>query len=149
MQFSIHVDVPIASLLQSGGAKAIIETHMIRGMTFMREKMIGDMRSQMHFANPTGTLEGSVHAEPEGTADPWENAVGPGDYVTYSRFVNYGTGQRGAASGIGAPEGYVYGPRPGMSAQPYIEPAYDLAKGAVEAAFAVEIAAALEEIAHG
>lgn len=136
-------------MLQSGGYKAIIEAHLVKGMTFMRNKITSDMRSQMHFNNPTGNLEGSIHAEPEGQADPWSNSVGPGDDVTYSRFVNYGTGQRGASSGIDPPAGYVYGPRPGMSAQPYIEPAFELAKGAVQSAFEVEIAAALEEIAHG
>ena len=148
MQFSLHVDVPVAAMLQNEAYKAIIETHMTKGMTFMREKLIGDMRGQMHFKNPTGNLESSIHAEPA-NADPWENSVGPGDYVAYSRFVNYGTGQRGAASGVEPPPGYIYGPRPGMRAQPYVEPAFELAKGAVYSAFNDEIQAALGEIAGG
>lgn len=145
MQFSIHVDVPLAEMLSSGASQSVIEAHMTKAMTFMREKLVGDIRSQMHFKNPTGNLESSIHAEPS-EADPWQNSVGPGDYVHYSRFVNYGTGRRGAASGIDPPEGYVYGPRPGMRAQPYMEPAFELAKAAVDSAFNFELQAALAEI---
>ncbi len=40
----------------------------------------------------------------------------------YSAFVELGTGRRGAASGVDAPEGWAYGKRPGQAAQPFMIP---------------------------
>jgi hypothetical protein len=38
----------------------------------------------------------------------------------YAKFVEFGTGRRGAASGATPPPGYAYGPRAGMTArQPF------------------------------
>lgn len=48
-----------------------------------------------------------------------------GTNVEYAPFVEYGTGQRGAASNVEHPGEYVYGPKPGMSAHPYLRPALD------------------------
>jgi HK97 gp10 family phage protein len=43
--------------------------------------------------------------------------------VEYAAFVEFGTGVRGAASGVTPADGYDYGPSAGMKAQPYMFPA--------------------------
>lgn len=48
--------------------------------------------------------------------------------VEYAAFVEFGTGQRGAATGPGPealPPGYGYGGRKGMRAQPFLFPAFE------------------------
>lgn len=46
----------------------------------------------------------------------------------YGIFGEYGTGQRGAATGGPPPKGYRYGSRPGMAARRYSRLAIDAAK---------------------
>ena len=52
----------------------------------------------------------------------------------YAAFVEYGTGRRGAGSGVAPPPDYSYGPRAGMRAQPYMWPAVEAARPAFFAA---------------
>lgn len=50
-----------------------------------------------------------------------------GTNVEYARFVEFGTGQRGAATNVwktSLPNDYIYGSRMGMAAQPYLFPAF-------------------------
>jgi len=48
--------------------------------------------------------------------------------VKYAPFVEYGTGRLGAASGVTPGDGYTYGPSKGSRAQPFLFPAWDLAR---------------------
>lgn len=49
-----------------------------------------------------------------------------GSDVEYSKFVEFGTGMRGSGSSHPpVPTGWVYGPRPGMKAQPFLFPAFE------------------------
>ena len=45
--------------------------------------------------------------------------------MLYAKFVEFGTGRRGAASGVAKPSDYNYGPKPGMKAQPFLFPALE------------------------
>lgn len=45
--------------------------------------------------------------------------------MLYAKFVEFGTGRRGAASGVAKPNDYNYGPKPGMKAQPFLFPAFE------------------------
>ncbi len=89
----------------------------------------------------TGELRESGHVEIEvaGTT-----ATGFVVYDTeYAAMVEYGTGERGAAS-PGAGEG-PYDPNwPGMVAQPYLRPALDTARPAIVEVFKDNYAAATE-----
>lgn len=89
----------------------------------------------------TGALQASIQAQ-----EPLED----GNQVTaeivatadYAAYVEYGTGERGAAS-AGAGEG-PYSPHwPGMAAQPYMRPPLDTRRGDVFDAIAQEVAGAL------
>ena len=46
-----------------------------------------------------------------------------GTSVFYGPFQEYGTGERGASSGVIAPSDYEYGSSKGIPAQPYLGPA--------------------------
>lgn len=50
-----------------------------------------------------------------------------GTDVFYAPFVEFGTGRRGAASNVQVPPEvtYVYGPRPGQPARPFLFPALE------------------------
>lgn len=50
-----------------------------------------------------------------------------GTDVAHGPFVEFGTGQRGSASGVAIPEGvdYSYGSKAGMAAQPFLFPAFE------------------------
>ena len=74
----------------------------------------------------TGELKASG-----GTSVEWKGSAVNG-YVTYSAdhaaYNEFGTGQRGAASGNGAP-GITYDPAwPGMTGSPFVRPALDLGR---------------------
>lgn len=80
-------------------------------------------------SNTGGNLRGSIHTATQ-EADGGVQ-VTTGTPVEYAAFVEYGTGQRGAASGVTPEEGYEYGSSPGMAAQPYLRPAWDGGKKGV------------------
>lgn len=50
-----------------------------------------------------------------------------GTNVAHGPFVEFGTGQRGAASAVTIPDGveYSYGQKPGMAAHPFLFPAFE------------------------
>jgi hypothetical protein len=52
----------------------------------------------------------------------------------YMIFGEYGTGRRGAATGRPAPQGYRYGPKPGMAARRFGRIALGLARPQIEKA---------------
>lgn len=84
----------------------------------------------------TGDLRDSGHVE--AVSDIQAAVVFDSDHAVY---VEYGTGQRGAAS-PGAGEG-PYDPNwPGMVAQPYLRPALDTARPAIVELFRDNFAAA-------
>ena len=82
----------------------------------------------------TGELKDSIHTA---SVELVGNAV-RGNVVAdapHAGFVEFGTGQRGAASPGAGP--YPYSPSwPGQMAQPYMRPALDTARPAITAAFA-------------
>jgi HK97 gp10 family phage protein len=57
-----------------------------------------------------------------------------GTDVAHGPFVEFGTGQRGAASGVAIPEGvdYQYGSKAGMPAQPFLFPAFEMERPTFE-----------------
>lgn len=57
----------------------------------------------------------------------------------YAIFGEYGTGQRGAATGEPAPIGYRYGPSAGMEARRYSRIAVGIARPQVEDLFRVKV----------
>jgi len=63
-----------------------------------------------------------IHAELATIAE-LEGAVVAG--ADYSAFQEFGTGRRGAASGVETPDGYNYGPSAGVAAQPFLVPAIE------------------------
>ncbi len=89
----------------------------------------------------TGELRESGHTEIEVKGD---EATG---YVVFdaehAAYVEYGTGERGAAS-PGAGEGPYTPGWPGMPAQPYIRPALDTARPAIVEVFKDNYAAATQ-----
>ena len=76
----------------------------------------------------TGELKGSIRTSLKGVASAYamHGEVIAGSSQTYwAPFNEFGTGQRGAASGVETAAGYNYGSVPGMSAQPFMRPAAD------------------------
>jgi HK97 gp10 family phage protein len=64
--------------------------------------------------------------------------------MPYAAYVEYGTGQRGAASAGAGP--FQYSPTwPGQAAQPYMRPALDTAREAIKELFRSQIALALKK----
>lgn len=70
----------------------------------------------------TGNLQDSIKVEVVNTGSTVKGSVSTD--VSYAPYVEFGTGQRGAAS-PGAGEGPYSGSWPGMPAQPFIRPALD------------------------
>lgn len=76
-----------------------------------------------------------------------EEIIDEGDRKTYrliptaahAIFGEYGTGQRGAATGQPAPIGWRYGSRPGMAARRYSRIAVGIARPQVEDVFRLKI----------
>ncbi len=78
----------------------------------------GALRSSITVDHPAGKMDGSV---------------GPG--LDYGPFVEFGTGKRGADSGVEPFGGYHYGENwPGMDAQPYLVPGMKQAEPAIHEA---------------
>jgi HK97 gp10 family phage protein len=87
----------------------------------------------------TGALRASGHVEVASTGKT--AAVAVVFDAPYSIFVEFGYGQRGAAS-PGAGDG-PYGNRPGAPAQPFLRPAYDQLRDEAPGLAREKIAAAL------
>lgn len=76
-----------------------------------------------------------------------EEIVVEGDTKTYrliptadhAAFGEYGTGQRGAATGQPAPRGWKYGDKPGMAARRYSRIAVGIARPQVEDVFRLRV----------
>jgi HK97 gp10 family phage protein len=83
----------------------------------------------------TGELQESIHSE-----TVWAGTKVTGTIqadAPHAAFVEFGTGQRGAASPGAGP--YPYSSTwPGMVAQPYMRPALDTAQSAITEAFAAQ-----------
>ena len=96
--------------------------------------------SQELVAVDTGDLKASGHVEVTQVGKQVFAAV---EYTSdHAAFVEFGTGQRGAAS-PGAGD-VPYNPSwPGMAAQPYLRPAYDLHRNEAEGVVGETIAVAL------
>jgi HK97 gp10 family phage protein len=81
----------------------------------------------------TGELRESGHVEMLVSEGPHPEAAVVFD-TPYAAYVEYGTGERGAAS-PGAGEGPYTPGWPGMPAQPYLRPALDTAQSAIVEVF--------------
>lgn len=88
----------------------------------------------------TGALRDSITSEVDASGKTVVGQVGP--HVHYAAYIEDGTGIAGAAS-TGAGPGPYSTSWPGMPAQPYMRPALDKNRKAVEELFRGEIALAL------
>lgn len=68
----------------------------------------------------TGYLRAQI--EQTRTATPQNLETEVTSRAQYSAFVGLGTGRRGRASGVDAPEGWTYGDIAGQAAQPFMIP---------------------------
>lgn len=68
-----------------------------------------------------GTLRNSISHRLIDGIDVYSAEVGSS--VFYGPFLEYGTGERGAGSGVPTPSDYEYGSSKGIPAQPYLGPA--------------------------
>ena len=68
-----------------------------------------------------GTLRRSITHRVDESNNSFEGIVGTN--VEYGKFQEYGTGQRGASSGVETPADYEYGSSNGIPAQPFLGPA--------------------------
>jgi HK97 gp10 family phage protein len=87
----------------------------------------------------TGALRESITVEVDASGRTVVGTVGP--HVDYAAYVEFGTGERGAAS-AGAGAG-PYGDHPGQAAQPFLRPAFDETKPEVLEMFRSQIATQL------
>lgn len=86
----------------------------------------GQALSQLYAPKDTGALAESIQVKSELNATSAQASWGPD--VPYDVFVEFGTGQRGAASAEAGPG--PYDPNwPGMVPQPYMRPSLDELKG--------------------
>ncbi len=95
-----------------------------QGITAWAERVLGTAQSLVPV--DTGELKASGHVVVNETGSTVAAAVVFD--AGHSVFVEYGTGQRGAAS-PGAGPGPYNPSWPGMAAQPYLRPAYDEHRG--------------------
>lgn len=89
----------------------------------------------------TGALQASITTEINDSGRTVVGTVAP--HTPYAAFVEFGTGERGAAS-AGAGAG-PYGPHPGQAAQPYMRPAFDEAKPTILDLFRSNLATQLRQ----
>lgn len=90
----------------------------------------------------TGALQASIESEVTDNGDTITASVGPRG-IHYAAFVEFGTGERGAASeGAGAGP---YGNTAGQAAQPYMRPAIDSSREAIRELFRSQISLAVAE----
>jgi HK97 gp10 family phage protein len=99
-------------------------------------------RSQALVPVDTGALKSSGVVEID---DSGRTVVGTVRYTAdHAEYVEFGTGQRGAAS-AGAGAGPYSENWPGMAAQPYLRPAFDETKPAILDLFRSNIATQLRQ----
>ena len=94
------------------------------------EEYVGLIRDEAKRLAPVdeGDLEGSIRPALKGIANAYMvygEVIAGSPEVYWAAFNEFGTGQRGAASGVETAAGYNYGSVPGMSAQPFMRPAAD------------------------
>lgn len=89
----------------------------------------------------TGTLQDSIKSEVVQTGSTVKGTVSTD--VSYAAFVEFGTGQRGAAS-PGAGEGPYNENWPGMAAQPFFRPAVDESRAPIADLFRSNLSVAVE-----
>lgn len=83
----------------------------------------------------TGALRDSITSEVDASGQTVVGRVGP--HVDYAEFLEFGTGERGDPS---VPHNQNW---PGMAAQPYMRPALDENRDAIQELFRGQIAAAI------
>jgi HK97 gp10 family phage protein len=145
--FSIGIDASdVAALARVEVGGALILASVGEAVDAIETALIDAIHRNMHFDKgySTGATYDSVAAH---RVSLLETEVGPDTF--YDMFVEYGTGQRGAASGTNPPSGYSFGPKPGMEAEPYMEPAYREMEPWMEHRIERGVATGLRRIAHG
>lgn len=95
----------------------------------VRNMLPVEARAKDYCPVETGNLRGKITTLAVETDDGVE--IRTGTNVDYGPFVEYGTGQRGAAAGVDHPDDYIYGPKPGMAPRPFLRPAWDEGREAV------------------
>jgi len=91
--------------------------------TVMRREVESSMRARWYRTGASLGALGKGEVISEGSKLIWRLTFGK----FYDIFGEYGTGQRGSASGQPAPKGYTYGDKPGMTARRFGRLAIDTA----------------------
>lgn len=130
---SNFIPADLSSLLRSVGTGAQ------QGVQAVAERLVET--EQAYCPVDTGALRDSIASTVEEDEDTrFSMSLGP--QMDYSAYVEYGTGQRGAASPDAGP--YAYSASwPGMTPQPYCRPALDEMSAQYEDIVAQPIADAL------
>jgi HK97 gp10 family phage protein len=103
-------------------AKTEIEQALVKGALRVERqaKINAPVNKQVGLG---GRLRASItHRLTDGPNGPMAEV---GTNVTYGKFQEYGTGQRGKGSGVPTPADYEYGSSKGIPAQPFLFPAYN------------------------
>ena len=120
-QHVLGLDELAVKLAKLGGIGSVMTRHVETAML----RVEGDAKRLCPVAKVEGSnLRNSIERATL-KSTPEEVTVAVHTPVEYAEFVEYGTGRRGAASGVTPPSDYKYGPKPGMKAQPYLRPAMD------------------------
>lgn len=109
----------------------------------VRNMLPVEARAKDYCPVETGNLRGKITTQAAETDDGVE--IRTGTNVDYGPFVEYGTGQRGAATGVDHPDDYIYGPKPGMAPRPFLRPAWDEGREAVLEGLVEDLEKAVED----
>lgn len=109
----------------------------------VRNMLPVEARAKDYCPVETGNLRGKITTLAVETDDGVE--IRTGTNVDYGPFVEYGTGQRGAAAGVDHPDDYIYGPKPGMAPRPFLRPAWDEGREAVLEGLVEDLEKAVED----
>ncbi len=109
----------------------------------VRNMLPVEARAKDYCPVETGNLRGKITTQAAETDDGVE--IRSGTNVDYGPFVEYGTGQRGAAAGVDHPDDYIYGPKPGMAPRPFLRPAWDEGREAVLEGLVEDLEKAVED----
>lgn len=121
----------LAAMARLAVGGALIDAAIAEQMSTLPDEVLSIIQSHMNFDRgySTGALEDSLVVE---RPSPLSFEIGTD--IPYAKFVDYGTGQRGAAD-PGDTHGdptYHYGPKPGMTGEPYMGPAMEEAQPIIE-----------------
>ena len=120
-----------------------VETHVTPAVKMAVEESCEMIETRAKELCPvdTGALQASITTEIEELPSTIRGTVSP--HMHYAAYVEYGTGQRGAAS-AGAGAGPYSESWPGMAASPYMRPAMDSSREKIVNIFAHDLSLAIK-----